>query len=217
MFHNEWAPSALSSVLYGTRWPAAAVQQCRHFLKRPKESISFQISPVSYYLPVFSMCLCVLAYWPIGNWLQLEIAEYTHKQDRKKGDNGRNERQTHQSAGQRKTHLLFFTLVYFPIFDIQITHTHSLSCIYVIAKTQGRVLCCWCRRRLCWCCCCCCKLCRCFEQLNGSAIGSRLRHSAALASPPSPLLLLPAVLAVQTATQAPHTAIWQVASAATTS
>lgn len=84
VFHNEWAPSALSSVLYGTRWPAAAVQQCRHFLKRPKESISFQISPVSYYLPVFSMCLCVLAYWPIGNWLQLEIAEYTHKQDREK-------------------------------------------------------------------------------------------------------------------------------------
>lgn len=152
-----------SALLYGTR--LNAVRESRHFVKGCKESISLKISPVPYYyyyLPV--AWVCVLAYWAIwqvtaiGNWrMHTHTQTWTARKYEIMEVNGRHISQ----AGQRsKTHLLFFTLLYYSIFDIQITHT--LTLMYLCNREEG---CSWCSF-------CCCKICRCFEQLNGSAIGS---------------------------------------------
>ncbi len=111
------------------------------FLKTIQKSISFQISPVPNYLPVLCLSVCVCVYWRIG---QLPIGNcrvHTHtNRTAKKEIMEVNARHIKTLDKERPICYSLRSYIYFSIFDIQITHTLTLSCIYVIAKTQGRIL-----------------------------------------------------------------------------
>lgn len=133
VFHKECTPSALTEVIEHTSKCSTGKPT---FVKGCKESISLEISPLPYYLSVY-----ILAYWAIwqltaiGNW---RMHTLTNMAREKIWDNG-SERQTHQALDKGARPICYSLRCSLLLYIRYSNHTHSLSCIYVIAKKAADV------------------------------------------------------------------------------